>query len=74
MKEKMVDPLTVAVLGAAGYVVKKVADAGAEVVLLRGRTALVEAAGRLPAGSEISVVGHDGSRWLVRAGVGELGR
>ncbi|RKE13009.1 hypothetical protein C8E86_7954 [Catellatospora citrea] len=68
------EPVTLVALGAAGYVVKKVADAGAEVVLLRGRVALVEAACRLPTGSEITVVGNDGSRWLVRAGAGELSR
>ncbi|HCT80660.1 MAG TPA: hypothetical protein DGT23_29655 [Micromonosporaceae bacterium] len=68
--QEMVDPLTLGLVGAAGYVVKKSADVGSELVLLRGRAGLVEAAGRLPAGTEIDIVGQDGSRWTVRTGAG----
>ncbi|MEU7823044.1 hypothetical protein [Catellatospora sp. NPDC049133] len=66
----MVDPVTVGLVGVASAVVLKAADAGAELLVLRGRVALVDAVSRLPRGSEIQGVGKDGVRWEVRVGTG----
>ena len=62
----MVDPFTLGVFGLAAGVTLRLADAGAEWLVLRGRTGLVHAAAALPPGSQVGGTRRDGSRWLVR--------
>jgi RNA polymerase sigma factor (sigma-70 family) len=62
----MIDPFTVAAIGAGVHGVGRLANARAEVTVLRAQAELARAVAVLPPGTEISGTGRNGSRWVVR--------
>jgi hypothetical protein len=68
-------PLTWGAVGLAAGPTLRLADAGAEWLTLRGRTALLRAVAALPPGPQVDTRRRDGSGWMVRIpGAGEVAR
>jgi hypothetical protein len=64
----MVDPMTLAAVGAALRSVPQLVSAHADTRVLRARADLARAAAQLPAGTEISSSDRNGNTWIVRVG------
>jgi hypothetical protein len=69
----MFDPVTLTAVSVGAAATLQLAGAGAEWLVLQGRTSLVNAAAALPPGSEVGGSASDGRGWMVRTGAGKAG-